>query len=277
MKRSERKHLKTNEVATTIVRVTNFLENRAREIRFVAVALGIILVGLSGYLYWQDRLNTEASELLAEAMAVMRTPVIASTDEEKEELESPQLTLNGDVYSSEHEKLEAAMLKFLATAEAYPSTPAGIAGRYHAAAILTLLERPEDAKQHYQYVIEHGAEDVYHRMAVMGLAELQIITGDHDQAIDTLNSLSSKEEADLPVDAVLMRLGQAYEMAGMRSDALTTYERVSSEFPESPYSEDANREMRRLGQDGSDGNELSVGTEEDRSFNEESRAFLTQP
>ena len=51
MKRSERKHLKTNEVATTIMRVANFLENRAREIKFVAVALGIILVGLSGYIY----------------------------------------------------------------------------------------------------------------------------------------------------------------------------------------------------------------------------------
>ena len=277
MKRSERKHLKRNEVATTIVRATSFLEDRAREIRFVAVALGIILVGLGGYIYWQDRLNTEAAELLAEAMAVMRTPVIASTEEEEEGVESPQPALNEDGYSSEHEKLEAAMLKFLAAAEAYPSTSAGIAGRYHAAAILALLERSGDAAQHYQYVIDHEAGDVYHRMAVMGLAELQITTGDHDQAIDTLNDLSLKEEEDLPVDAVLMRLGQAYEMAGMRSDALTTYERVSSEFPESPYGEDASREIRRLGQGGSNGNELSVDMEADRSSDEESGGGLVQP
>ena len=277
MKRSERKHLKTNEVATTIVRATNFLEDRAGEIRLVAVALGIILVGLGGYIYWQDRLNTEAAELLAEGMAVMRAPVIASTGAGEEGGESSQPELSGDTYSSEHEKLEAAMVKFLAVAEAYPSTSAGIAGRYHAAALLALLGRSEDAEHHYQYVIEHGTGDVYHRMAVMGLAELRIITGDHGRAIDTLNDLSLKEEEDLPVDAVLMRLGQAYEMAGMESDALTVYERVSSEFPESPYSEEASREIRRLGKDGFGGNEPSFDTEGDLSFDGEAGETYTQP
>ncbi len=254
MKRSERRHLKTNEVATTVARLTRLLEERAREIKIGLIAAGVVLAGVGGYAYWQGRVNAEAAELLAGAMAVMQAPVTPPAPEtpppeagEGTEAPPPAPAPLPNAYPTERAKLEAALPKFLAAAEAHPSTPAGIAGRYHTAAVLALLERPDDAAQRYREVIDRAGDGVYRRMATMGLAELQIKSGDYDPAIETLTDLSSQTEGDLPVDAILMRLGQAHEAAGKPADALAAYERVSNEFPESPYAPDAGREARRLG------------------------------
>jgi outer membrane protein assembly factor BamD (BamD/ComL family) len=43
-----------------------------------------------------------------------------------------------------------------------------------------------------------------------------------------------------------MRLGRAYLDAGKRSDAQQTFNRLVEEFPESPYTSDARRELENL-------------------------------
>ena len=54
-----------------------------------------------------------------------------------------------NTFPTERAKLEAVLPKFLAAADAYPDTMAGIAARYHAAATLAALGRRADAKQRY--------------------------------------------------------------------------------------------------------------------------------
>ena len=58
--------------------------------------------------------------------------------------------------------------------------------------------------------------------------------------------MSAQAESDLPLDAVLMRLGETYSLAGRDPDALETFKRVADEFPESPYAADARREVEEL-------------------------------
>ena len=53
-------------------------------------------------------------------------------------------------------------------------------------------------------------------------------------------------EADLPVDGVLMRLGQAYGLAGRSGDARATFQRVMDEFPTSFYFANVERELQAL-------------------------------
>jgi outer membrane protein assembly factor BamD (BamD/ComL family) len=47
----------------------------------------------------------------------------------------------------------------------------------------------------------------------------------------------------LPVDGVLMQLGQAYQRAGKGEDAARAFNRVVEEFPDSVYVAEARREL----------------------------------
>ena len=60
-------------------------------------------------------------------------------------------------------------------------------------------------------------------------------------------SETEAEESDVPVDAVLMRLGRAHELAGQDADALAAFTRVVEEFPFSVYSSEARRKADALG------------------------------
>ena len=149
-------------------------------------------------------------------------------------------------YPTEKAKLEAAVPKFLAVAEQYPSTDAGLAGRYHLAASLGELGRRADAEKRYQEVIDKDRSGIYGQMARLGLAELQVDGAQYDRAITIYKELTADRDSRLPLDGVLMRLGQAYARAGKTADARQTFTRVVDEFPESQYAPQAKEELSKL-------------------------------
>jgi outer membrane protein assembly factor BamD (BamD/ComL family) len=58
--------------------------------------------------------------------------------------------------------------------------------------------------------------------------------------------LSQRKDGPLPVDGILMQLGKTYLEAGKRADAQQTFNRIVDEYPESPFSTDAKREIETL-------------------------------
>jgi TolA-binding protein len=149
-------------------------------------------------------------------------------------------------YATERAKLEAALPKLLAAADAYPSTPAGLSARYQAAAVLVSLGRDADAAQRFQEVVDKSGSSLYGRMARLGLADVQVRQGKFDPAIATYKELTATAKDELPVDGVLMALGRAYAAAGKKTEAGQTFKRIGDEFPSSPYAADAKRELDAL-------------------------------
>src|SRR5205809_1052396 len=82
--------------------------------------------------------------------------------------------------------------------------------------------------------------------ARIGLAEAQAAQGQYEQAINTFKELAQRKEGPLPVDGILMQLGRTYLVAGKRADAQQTFNRLVEEFPDSPYTSDARRELDTL-------------------------------
>lgn len=145
-------------------------------------------------------------------------------------------------------KLEAALPQLLAVADAYPNTQQGFTARYQAAAVLVALERAAEAATQYRQVVDLAGETLYGQMSRMGLAETLLLTGEPQEAIPLLENQNSALESLIPVDAVLMRLGHAYQLAGQPDDALAAFNRVVEEFPISIYFTDAQQEVETLRQ-----------------------------
>jgi TolA-binding protein len=242
MKSTERHRLKENEVAYTVLRARENLEVYRKPIIAGLVIVALAVAVAAGLVYWRQRVDTHARALLAEAMAVADAPVAAPPAPGTANPPAPQ----PGSYPTEQAKHEAALQKFMVAADAHPSSTAGVAARYHAAATLVALGRTKEAVQRYQEVVDRAGSSIYADMARLGLANAQAAAGQYDTAINTYKELSGRKDGPLPVDGVLMQLGRTYARAGKLSDARQTFKRIVDEFPQSPYASLATREIEQI-------------------------------
>ncbi len=271
MKRSERHHLKQNVLAVSMAHAEEALRRRRREVIVgVSVTLVLALV-IGGYYFRQGQIASRAGALLAEAVVIVQAPVVpppslepeaAGTDPEPGEAPNPDAPDTDDAppaqavealftqprgsYASDTARLEAALSKFMAAADAYPSTASGITARYHAAGVLATLGQTDEAVRQYREVIEQAGSQIYGQMARLGVADLRLGAGDYESAIALLQEATVPPESFVPVDAVLMRLGRAYRLAGKTLEALQAFTRIVDEYPGSLYVVDARRELETL-------------------------------
>jgi TolA-binding protein len=241
VKSSERHKLKENEFARTIAQARDAIDARGRDISTIVLVVVIALALIGGYTWWRQSRSTKANTKLAEALAVYEAPVIAPAAPAPG---SPMPVQQPGTFATEQAKLEAALPKLVEAADAYPGTDAGIAARYQAASVLSVLGRHGEAEQRYQEVLDKaGRGSIYARTARLGQAEAQVAQGKYDSAITIYRELSIDSNAQLPVDGILMHLGRACAKAGKKDDAVRAFNRVVEEFPQSVYVADARREM----------------------------------
>jgi len=239
MKRTERRHLKENELQTFAREARQQLEERKRETTMIVAAILIVGIAVGGYFAWRDRVETHAHALLADAMIVQGARIGTPA--------APGTAGAGSLsYLTERERAQAALTKFKAAADAYPSSDAGIYARYQLAGTYMELGQPGSAAAEYQQIIDRSGDKIYGQMARLGLAEARAIEGKYDEAINGFKELAQRKDGPLPVDGILMQLGRVYLDAGKRADAQQTFNRIVEEYPESPYSGDARKELDNL-------------------------------
>src|SRR5262249_59358490 len=149
-------------------------------------------------------------------------------------------------WPSERKRGQAAHTKFKMAADACPSTDAGIYARYQQASTAMSLGDAKGAMAAYQDVIGKAGDGFYGQMAKLGLAEAQARSGQYEQAINTFKDMAQRKDGPLPVDGILMQLGRTYLEAGKRADAQQTFNRLVEEYPNSPFSGDARKELDTL-------------------------------
>jgi TolA-binding protein len=243
MKAAERHKLKEDEFAKSVARARQAIDTRGRDIMRAVVAVVVVLVLAGGYILWKQSKEGRANTSLASALAVYEAPVVAPTAPTPG---SPMPVPQPNTFETEQARLDAALPKFVETAEAFPGTNAGITAQYHAAGILAALGRHAEAEQRYRSVIDDAGDRIYGRTARLGLAEAQVAQGKYDEAIAIYTELSRDANSTIPVDGVLMQMARAYAKAGRTEEAAQAFNRVVEEFPQSMYAADARREMAEV-------------------------------
>src|SRR5689334_20829441 len=109
MKRTERRHLKDNELANIAATARGIYSERKSQIVPVTVAIVVVAAAVIGYFAWRNRVEGRAHTLLAEAMVVddarVGPPPAAG---------QPSVGLS---FGSEREKHQAALTKFKIVAD----------------------------------------------------------------------------------------------------------------------------------------------------------------
>jgi tetratricopeptide (TPR) repeat protein len=235
MKRAERHHLKENELQRLAMTARRMYIDRKRETTGLLVGVVALAAIAGGYFLWSERRQSRAHALLAEAMVVQEARV-----------SPPGTPAAGATYSTERARMQAAAAKYKAVADAYPSTDAGIYARYQEAVNQVALGNIAAATAAYQEVSRREGDSLDGQMARLGLAEVQALAGQYDQAINTFKEMAQRKDGPLPIDGILMQLGRTYREAGKPADARQTFNRIVLEFPESPFNQEAKRELDSL-------------------------------
>jgi tetratricopeptide (TPR) repeat protein len=246
MKTTERHHLKDNELAIALGQAQTWAGDNSRNITLLAVAIIVIGGGALGIYAWRSNTDDKARTMLAEAMVIEEAriqppaPPTGTTNDPN--------ALGGQLpgtYPTEQAKLEAALPKFQAAADAYPSSEPGQTARFHVASTLVALGRFDDAIKAYDQVIA-GGNPLLVRSARLGKAEAQLRASQFDPAIATFKQIVDAKEPGLPPEAMLMELARAYKLAGKTEEARKTLTTLVEQHADSQYAADARAEIEKL-------------------------------
>jgi tetratricopeptide (TPR) repeat protein len=246
MKTTERHHLKDNELAIALHQAQTWAGSNSKTLLTTLVAIVIVGGAVLGYMVFRNNTDNKARVMLAEAMVIEEARVMPAGP--------PPGTTNDPTavggqlpgtYPTEKAKLEAALPKFQAAADAYPSSESGVTARYHAAKTLVTLGRFDEAIKQYDQVVA-ASVPLLARSARLGKAEAQLRAAQYDPAIATLKQIVDQKDASLPADAVLMELARAYRLAGKTDDARKTFQQVVEQHADSQYATEAKAEIEKL-------------------------------
>jgi len=248
MKRKERQHLKENELAQTIASAADFVESNRQTLLVAAAAVVVVAVVAGGVYAYMSRTDSRGQDLLASAMTALNAPVVPVTSTAAAPGELPAAASMSAVgsYPTQEAKLNAALPKLKAAADAFPDSPAGVTARYHYAGTLAALGRHQEAIQAFDEVTARAGDSIYARMAALGKADTQSKAGQFDQAIATWKSLVDRKDASIPEDALLMELARAYQSKGNIDEAKKTFTQIVEQHPTSPYAAEARAELESL-------------------------------
>src|SRR2546425_11894636 len=139
MKRTERHHLKENEIQLLTRQARDLMESRKRET--AAAIVGIVVLGALavGYYAWHQHVESRAHEMLAQAITVQEARVAPAVAPGGTAVVAPRSQPCGQA------RAEAALGKLEAAADAYPTSDAGIFARYQGATTLMSLGRAPQA------------------------------------------------------------------------------------------------------------------------------------
>jgi TolA-binding protein len=244
MKSTERHKLKENEFAHTVARTRAMVDQRRNELTLIVVAVIAVTVIVGGYFAWRASRDGKAQALLASALVVAEAPVYAPPPPAPGS--APPVQPPG-TFRTDRERLDAAVPRLQAAADAYPNSDAGITARFRLAASLAELGRYAEAEQRYQEVVQKsGSKSIYRHTARLGVGEAQLAQGKGDAAIATFKELAADSNSQLPVDGVLMQLGRAALVAGKKDEATRAFTRVVDEFPQSLYASEAKEKLAEI-------------------------------
>jgi tetratricopeptide (TPR) repeat protein len=241
MRTKERHHLKDNELAIAIGHANEYLARNRKTVTTALVAVLVVVIAAAGFFLWRRSVESNAVEALAQAMVVTESRVMApvpGADPAAVPAQQP------GTFPTERAKLEAALPKFMAAADSYPSTDAGRTARYHAAATLVALGRFDEAVQQYDQLT--GGTGLVAQSARLGKAEAQLRAGQHDAAIAAFKEMSEKSDSNLPKEALLLELARAYKTAGKNDDARKTLNQIVEQHADSPFAATAKQELEKI-------------------------------
>jgi tetratricopeptide (TPR) repeat protein len=219
--------MKRNELAETVGKTVGYVtEHRKGVTEAIAIVAGlaVIVAAIFAYRAWAER---SAGRDLSRALGVLAVPLKS---------EEPAAA---KTYATLAER-QAEADPFLRKAASRGSTRAGRAASVILAAGGT--EKAAEAVETFEKAARKGKSESA-AAAEIDAAKMLASQGKATEAIDRLKRAIESPSTAAPKDALLYALAQIYEATGASADARATYQRLLTDYPDSPYRADARQKV----------------------------------
>lgn len=214
------------------VAYTSIQQNRKRLIAGVLALLALIGIASAIYWYQQSREN-QAQVLLGDAIATLEKPLAGETGA------AP------DAPKTEVERSAKAEAMFRQVADKYRGRDAADVASLYLAQMEVAKGNLKDARPRLEAFLQSHSDHILAGSAQLSLFQLDLAAGQGQKVIDDINKQLISETPRLPKDALLGFLAKTYEAQGQENKAKEAYQRIINEYPNSPYTIDAQRKIAR--------------------------------
>lgn len=229
------------------------LKNRILLVSGLVIVCLAILGAYGWNSYSSSRLN-KVQTAFAEGLELYHGTVAPSEAEETPEVsepaegeeaaaETPPVTYD---FKSDRERLEKSLESFQSTAEEYSGTKIGDFARYYTALCNLDLGEKEKASTILQGLIADSDYPSVRNLARNSAAQLASADSDVSKAIEFLQQIVEEPSDNYPVQFTLMNLAMLQEASGDTDSALSTYQRVATEFAETSSAAEAKTKITNL-------------------------------
>jgi TolA-binding protein len=212
-----------DEITTFLERYTELVVARKKEVTIGLSVLAVLVIAIFGWSFYASRRNAAAQAQLSQAINIYNDTANIKSDKER------------------YEKTIAEAQK---THDQYASLPAGTIALYFMGLSQEGLGDTAKAVQSLQEVAQRGDASIK-AVAQFALGEVYKKHGDTQKAIDTYKQLY--DSGGYSKAAVAYELGTLYEANKQVDQAKDYYQKLVTEFPESPFRQNADDALKRLG------------------------------
>jgi predicted negative regulator of RcsB-dependent stress response len=211
-----------DEITTSLQRFTEVAIARKKELIAGSIALAAIVLAFVAWRVYSSNRNAAAQTALSQA-------INAYTD--------PNVKVDKDRFTK-------ALAEAQKTHDAYPSLTAGRIALYYVALCQEGLGDTAKATANLEQVIQSGDASIA-GVARFALAGIYKTHGDVQKATDLYKQIY--DNGGYSKSAAIFELAQLSEASNKIDEAKTYYQKIVSEFPDSPFRQEADQALKRLG------------------------------
>jgi TolA-binding protein len=226
-KKITRKQMKRNDLVETMGRTVDYVSHHRRGVTEGIVAAAVLAALVAGFFLLRAYRENQAGRELSAGLAALDAPLAG----QPAAASAPKTFPN----AADRDKEADA---HLSRAADHPGTAAGRA----ASLILAARGKTQNAAEVFARASRDGKAEVA-ASAELDAARLLASQGKKNEAIDRLKRAIESPSSPAPKDALLFALGEIYEDSGSASDARATFQRLITDYPNSPYRNDARQKI----------------------------------
>lgn len=228
-KKLRREDLKRDEVMETVGKGIRFVSgHRKGTAETIGIAVGLAAL-IGAFLGFRAHRESQAAEHLSRALAVLSTPLAGD----------PSSAATGKKTYATAAERSAEANKELSAAADFGATKSG----REAAVVLAAQGATKDTGSFERFA--RSGKSVVAAAAELDGYRAMSDAGKTNDAIAAVKRAIETSSSAVPKDALLAELGALYERSGSPADARAIYQRLVSEYPDSPYASEA---QSRIGQ-----------------------------
>lgn len=212
-----------DEITTSLQSFTELVVARKKEVTFALIGLAVLVITFFGWSYYSSRRNANAQLQLSQAITIYNDTTNIKSDKER---------------------FEKTIVEAQKTYDQYRSLPVGSIALYYVALSQEGLGDTAKATQNLQEVIQRSDANIK-AVAQFALGAIHKKHGETQKAIDVYKQLY--DNGGYSKAAVAYELATLYEANKQVDQAKDFYQKLVSEFPDSPFRQHADDALKRMG------------------------------